>query len=291
MHGRELFRPNVRLLTQMILVAVLTPVLVIGLVVAMALLLPAEMLIGLGLAVAIGLWLGYREISRSADERVLERSDSPEMFGALERLCLLADLEPPEIVFHAHREPNSWVVAPPRRRPRLHVTGALVELLDEDEMTAVLAHELSHIVNRDALVMTVVGTPGAVLQKGSRRSIGFWPIQIGMLIACLIGALSRVGTNALSRCRELTADASAAALTGRPSALASALLKVSDAIDRIPRTDLRAAAAGNSFNLVAVAPVRSTSPILTRLGATHPRIAERVRALEALEADLQRARR
>jgi heat shock protein HtpX len=290
MRGRVLFRPNHRLLIQMVLVAVLTPALVIGLLVAMVALLPAEMLGGLGLAVAIGLWLGYREISRTGDEQVLQRSDAPELFAAVERLCLLADLERPEIVLHAQREPNSWVVAPPRRRPRLHVSQALIELLSEDELAAVLAHELSHLVNRDALVMTVVGTPGAVLQKGGRTNLGFWPIQIGMLIACLIGLLSRIGTNALSRCRELTADAGAAALTGRPSALASALLKVSDAIDRIPRADLRSAAAGNSFNFVAVAPVRSTSPIVTRLGATHPRIAERVRALQALEAELQRPR-
>jgi heat shock protein HtpX len=288
MGRRQLSRRDRGLVAQMVLTAVFTPAIVIALVVVMFLSLPSDILAGVGLAVMIGFVITYKERSSSVPEKALSRDAAPELFVAVERLCVVADLERPEIVLHPDREPNSWVVAPPGRTPHLHVTQALLDLLTDDELAAVLAHELSHLANRDAIVMTVVGTPGMLLQKGSRVSWGFWPLQVGMLIACLIGLLSRVGTNSLSRCRELSADAGAAAITGRPSALASALLKVSGAIDRIPRADLRAAAAGNSFNLVAVAPVRSQNPVVTRLGATHPRISERLRALEALEADLHR---
>jgi heat shock protein HtpX len=181
----------------------------------------------------------------------------------------------------------------PGRRPRLHVTQALLDLLDGDELRAVLAHELSHVANHDAAVMTVVGMPGALLLTGARRAAagGWLPLQIGAMIAGLIGLCSRVGTSALSRSRELVADRGACAITGRPSALASALLKVSGALRQLPSADLREMAALNAFQLVAVEPRQAkwyaSNRLARRLAATHPSLDQRLAALEQLERRTQ----
>jgi heat shock protein HtpX len=175
------------------------------------------------------------------------------------------------------------------------MTASLLGLLDPHEIQAVIAHELSHIANRDATVMTVVGMPGAVLLAGSRRGAGIgavwfaWWLWVARWITLQIGQYARLGTNTLSRYRELAADRSAAAITGRPSALASALIKVSGQVKLMPRTDLRAMAALDNFHFVAVGE-ESRASWYERLSATHPSVQERVAALEALEAHVQRAR-
>ena len=122
-----------------------------------------------------------------------------------------------------------------------------MQLLSPDELNAVIAHELSHIANRDALVMSVVGMPSAVMRRSTAGGLG-------AVFVVMIGIVAEVGTTTLSRYRELAADAGSAAITGHPSALASALMKVSDGLTRVPSRDLREAAALNSFNLVAVQP-------------------------------------
>ena len=124
-----------------------------------------------------------------------------------------------------------------------------MQLLSADELNAVIAHELSHIANRDALVMSVVGMPSAVMRRSTAGGLG-------AVFVVMIGIVAEVGTTTLSRYRELAADAGSAAITGHPSALASALMKVSDGLTRVPSKDLREAAALNSFNLVAVQPHR-----------------------------------
>jgi len=177
-------------------------------------------------------------------------------------------------------QPNTWIVHFPGRRPRLYVTCGLRQVLTPEELQAVLGHELSHIANRDAVVMTVVGAPAAVML---RTSGGGGP---DALLVFAIGMLSHLGITILSRYRELAADAGSAAITGRPSALASALLKVSDTLGQIPREDLRAAAALNAFNLVATpprGPLARRVPRLARVAATHPPVQARIDALHELE--------
>jgi heat shock protein HtpX len=174
-------------------------------------------------------------------------------------------------------QPNSWVIHLPGNRPRLYVTTGLRRLLTTDELQAVVAHELAHIANRDALVMSVVSLPGRTMMN-VRGMVGY---------VAVLGVLPHLCSLALSRYRELAADAGAAALTGRPSALASALLKVSDSLTRIPTTDLRAAAAMNSFNLVAVNEDPRwwhAIPVPARLFASHPALQTRLEQLHALEA-------
>src|SRR4051794_33691548 len=225
---RELFPPDRGLQARMVVTAVLTPAIVIALAVGVAFLAPPRLLFGMVMATILGIVVAVRARRQMDRARVLRPGERPELQAAVERLCVLADLPRPEIAVDGERQPNSWIVDAPGRPPRLHVTRGLLDLLEPAELEAVVAHELCHVAHRDATVMTVVGLPGAALLEGARR--GSWavgPLIAGRLLGLGIGMTARVGSSALSRHRELTADAGAAALTGKPSAVASALLKVS----------------------------------------------------------------
>jgi heat shock protein HtpX len=264
----------------MLLAAVLTPLIVLGLFAVAVVALPGRQLIWLVAALIAGTVatvVGYRK-QKPPQGAALTEADDPELLAVLTRLCGLADLPRPEVVLSDQRQPNSWVVHVPGHAPRLYLTRGLRELLTLDELSAVVAHELAHVANRDALVMTVVGSPGTVMRKAR----GGWPAAP----LWLIGWLSLLGTNVLSRYRELAADAASVHITGRPSALATALMKVSDSLKQVPETDLRVAAAMNAFNLVAV-PGRHRwwhrSRVLSGIAATHPPLRTRLDALHDLE--------
>jgi heat shock protein HtpX len=166
-----------------------------------------------------------------------------------------ADIPVPHLVVEPGPVANAWTT-----RGRIHVTRPLLKLLDQSELEAVLAHELAHLAYRDAAVMDVCSAPSRVLlgfvgvvASGFRAwvrnlfDIGFPGIAIWSAIlaalsvppALLFGWVSRLSVLGMSRAREFAADAAAAALTGRPSALASALLKLDRESDRMPRADLR----------------------------------------------------
>jgi heat shock protein HtpX len=296
MRNRELFPFNWSLAVRMVVVAIATPLMVLALVAAVAVLLPLEWAIGVGIIAALGAVATVRDLRQASKSEVLREQDAPELFATVDRLCTVADLPRPKIVLERTGQPNSWVVAVPRRTPELHITQGLIELLDRNELQAVLAHELSHIANHDATVMTVVGMPGAILMAGSRRrfAIGGLYVIVSRLIAGAIGKYAQLGTNTLSRYRELAADRGAAAITGRPSALASALVKVSGALEKMPVTDLRSAAALDSFHLIAVRSRRGRDAnrhgLVARLMETHPSLEHRLAALERLEAHAQHPR-
>jgi heat shock protein HtpX len=264
----------------MVLVAVLTPLISLALL-ALLFFLPATFQMGIVIALAIGFasWaVSYSNHRNKLVGRVLTEADDPELLETVDRLCAIADIPRPEVRLVAQRQPNSWVVQYRASSPRLYLTTALVQLLNADELNAVIAHELSHIANRDALVMSVVGMPSAIMRRSTAGGLG-------AMFVVLIGVVAEAGTTTLSRYRELAADAGSAAITGRPSALASALMKVSEGLTRVPSKDLREAAALNSFNLVAVVPhsARRRHPITARVFATHPPLQARLDALHALE--------
>ncbi|MBV9607732.1 MAG: M48 family metalloprotease [Solirubrobacterales bacterium] len=278
------------LAVRMVLVAVLNPLVALGLFVAVIVFMPSRYLPMLFVALIIG--TGARSVRLFTNprgkriERNLSEADDPELFGLLHRLCALADLPEPAVVLREQDLVNSWVVHLPGKPPRLYLTTGLREALTLEELQAVLGHELSHIANRDALVMTVVGAPAAMMSHTS----GAGGLD-GILVAA-IGLICQLGTTLLSRYREFAADAGASAMTGRPSALASALLKVSSSFEQIPRKDLRSAAALGAFNLVAL-PRRGwllTRTPLARMTATHPPLQARLDALHALERAQQLGR-
>jgi heat shock protein HtpX len=293
MRRRELFPADRGLQVRMVLAAVLTPLIVVAAVAGAIALLPLKVLGGLFVVTAIGIAAAVRERRRVEHAHLLAPGEQAELQAIVARLCVAADLPQPEIALDDERQPNSWVLDAPGRRPRLHVTTGLLATLDPHELEAVVAHELSHVVNRDATVMTVVGLPGSVLLEGSRGWVGaggFWPFQFGAVFAALVGRLAGLGSSALSRHRELTADAGAAALTGRPTALASALLKVSGELARLPKADLRAVAARDAFHLVPAGGREDAGGRVAALTHTHPSLQTRIAALERLERRLQQAR-
>jgi heat shock protein HtpX len=300
MAARSASRPRLHrdrsLMVRMVLVTVVTPLIALGATVALWIVAPHALRPGIVIALAIGLFMTLQGLQRQSQRSVgreLSEAEDPQLFAIVDRLCALADIGRPRLLLVDERQPNSWVVEFPRGAARLYITTALRDLLTVDELTAVIGHELAHIANRDALVMTVVGTPTMVMLRSNGG--GF-----GGLFVVLIGVITQVGTTMLSRYRELAADAGSAAITGRPSALASALMKVSDGIAQIPSKDLRAAAALNAFNLVAVPASgrrrrglgrfvdvpRSRMP--ARVFASHPPLQSRLDALHALERAQQR---
>jgi heat shock protein HtpX len=215
--------------------------------------------------------------------------------AVLERLCMRADIPVPELVVEADAEANAWTTG-----GRLHVTTPLLRRLDESELEAVLAHELAHLAHRDAAVMDVCSAPSRVLLalagvltsvlKAWKTALGLG--QFGFLVAMgaviglppafLLGWFSRLSVLGMSRTREFAADAAAAALTGKPSALASALMKLDGERDWLPAADLRQAQARAVLCIVG-----ADSSRLGPLFRTHPSIAARVRRLHAIEQLVQ----
>jgi heat shock protein HtpX len=215
--------------------------------------------------------------------------------AVLERLCMRADIPVPELVVEADAEANAWTT-----RGRIHVTTPLLRRLDESELEAVLAHELAHLAHRDAAVMDVCSAPSRVLLalagvlasvlKGSKTAMGLGQLgalavigaAIGLPPAFLLGWFSRLSVLGMSRTREFAADAAAAALTGKPSALASALMKLDGERDWLPAADLRQAQARAVLCIVG-----ADSSRLGPLFRTHPSIAGRVKRLQAIEQRVQ----
>ncbi|MCW3001959.1 MAG: peptidase Ste24p [Conexibacter sp.] len=272
----------------MVVTVVLTPALVVALLIACVVVMPVNVLSGMALAALLGLAAVLAERGDAPSAQLVGAAEEPELHGIVARLCVAADLPQPEIAVDAERQPNSWIVDLPGRPARLHVTRGLLELLDPAELEAVVAHELSHVAHRDATVMTVVGLPGAILLHGGGGfGAGWAPMMAGRVLTWIIGFLAGIGSNALSRYRELTADAGAAALTGRPSALASALMKVSGDLVHVRAEDLRAVAGRDALHLLPVDEARGWQ---RALHATHPSVARRIAALERLERELQHAR-
>jgi heat shock protein HtpX len=233
--------------------------------------------------------------------RALERS--PELSYAfplgpesvlLERLCMRADIPVPELVVEADAEANAWTT-----RGRIHLTRRLLRRLDESEVEAVLAHELAHLAHRDAAVMDVCSAPSRVLLalagvfasvlKIWKAALAVRPFGIALVVAAiglppafLLGWFSRLSVLGMSRTREFAADAAAAALTGKPSALASALMKLDGERDWLPAADLRQAQARAVLCIVG-----ADSSRLGPLFRTHPSIAARVKRLQAIEQRVQ----
>ncbi|HEY5287162.1 MAG TPA: M48 family metalloprotease [Solirubrobacteraceae bacterium] len=238
--------------------------------------------VGLGFAVIDVL---PRSVGLSMDERDVAR-----LKAIVGPLCMTAGLREPKIVFHSAPYANSWTdgFGSP---PTLHVTSRLFEILDDHQLSAVIAHELSHVAQKDSALMSAVNAP-VVLMLGFGRFFDMyaatgwrrvWPIlliPIGVLLISL-GSICRAVASGFSRARELEADAGAARLTGNPAALAAALIAIGGSSDGIASVDLRRAESLNLLHIVAVGGEH-------RVFRTHPPLKRRLEQLSHIEARLQR---
>jgi heat shock protein HtpX len=229
--------------------------------------------------------------------RVVERSEAPELHAIVDRLCALAAMDKPRVAMSPSPVPNAFATGRNQRVAVLCVTAGLVERLNEVELEAVLAHELSHVAHHDVVVMTVAGFLGIAagllirlsffggMLRGGRRGNVAAVLALVMVVSLVIYAASFLLTRALSRYRELCADRSAALLTGNPANLASALVKVSDEMSRIPTRDLRSA---QPVNALLFSPAVTSGVSFSSLFSTHPRLERRLDQLARLDAQLHR---
>ena len=219
--------------------------------------------------------------------------EAPELHAMIERLCVQADLPKPKVAV-AHTEmPNAFALGRSQKAATVCATTGIMELLSPAELEGVMAHELTHVANRDVAIMTLASffasLASMIVQFGfffgggssdDDEGPGFLAV---ILVALAVYIVSFFLMQALSRYREFAADRGAAVITGRPSALATALMKISGTMQRIPQTDLRAHSELNAFYIFPA----NTKQSLFNLFATHPPMEKRIAALQRLEAQLQ----
>jgi heat shock protein HtpX len=253
-----------------------------------------------GLGIAWFQWYNSDSIALKAMRaREVTPEEAPELHGMIDRLCALADMPKPRVAIAYTDLPNAFATGRSPSHSAVCVTTGILDKLTAEEMEGVLAHELSHVAHRDVLVMTVAASAGiaagmltrgaqygAMFGGGGRRDNNnnsgppFW--LIALVISLVVYAVSFFLTRLLSRYRELCADRAGAFLTGKPSALASALTKISGEIASIPSKDLRAAQPMNAF---FIAPAVSGMTMRT-LTSTHPSLEERLEQLAKVSAEL-----
>lgn len=227
----------------------------------------------------------------SMGAREASPKEAPELHQIVERLCLQADLPKPRIAMVQSAMPNAFALGRSPKHATVCATSAIVELLSPSELEGVIAHELTHVANRDVAIMTLASffasLAAMIMQFGfffggggdDDENAGFFLMIVAAMATYVI---SFVLMQALSRYREFAADRGAAVLTGRPSALASALLKISQGMERVPTRDLRHAEM-NAFYIFPAKAKRSMFNIFS----THPPIEQRIARLERMESELQ----
>jgi heat shock protein HtpX len=283
---------QVRMLLTMFLLGLLYVVLVVALLAAgtgMA----TMLLVVAGLALA-QLTLSDKLALRAIGAREVSPAEAPGLHAMIDRLCVQADLPKPRVAIAPTSVPNAFAMGRSPRRAVVCATTGILDLLEPHELEGVMAHELAHVKHRDVLIMTVASffasiaamvlQFGVLFGGGRDRDNGQPAFVVVLLVSAIVYAVSFVLMLALSRYREFVADRGAAIVTGRPSALASALVKLSQGMQRVPQRDLRAAGELNAFFIV---PARAKGT-LRALFSTHPPVEQRLAALARLEADLQR---
>jgi heat shock protein HtpX len=224
--------------------------------------------------------------------RVVSPQEAPQLHAMVERLCVQADLPKPKVAVANTRMPNAFALGRSPKKATVCATTGIMELLSPAELEGVMAHELTHVANRDVLVMTLAGffatIAAYIVQFGFFFGGGAGDdddnpsFLVLFLVSLAVYVISFFLMQALSRYREFAADRGAAIITGRPSALASALQRISSGMHRIPQKDLRAAGELQAFFIFPAA-----SGKVSGLFATHPPLEKRIEALQRLEMQLQ----
>ena len=234
----------------------------------------------------------------STGAKIVSREQFPELHDLVERIVARNNLSKPRIAVINTRMPNAFATGKTPKNSIVAVTAGLMDQLDSEELEGVIAHELAHIKNRDVLILTLAsifstiawylmrfGMYGGMFGGGGggygrRGNEGGAAMLLILLVAILTWIASFLIIRAISRYREYVADRDGALITGKPSKLASALLKISGTMKRIPTRDLREVEGMNAFFIIPAL----SGDALTNLFSTHPPVDQRVKKLMEMEA-------
>src|SRR5437868_1337886 len=224
-------------------------------------------------------------------------AQAPRLHAIIDRLCVQANLPKPKVAVAVTPMPNAFAIGRSPKAATVCATTGILDLLSDAELEGVLGHELTHVQNRDVLVMTIASFFASI--AAFITQMGFWfggafggddndsgpAFIVVILVSAAVYVVSWLLLQALSRYREFAADRGSAILTGRPSALISALMKIDGGMNQIPQRDLRAA--NGELAAFYIFPPKAKQTVAT-LFSTHPPLEARIAALQRLEAQLQR---
>jgi heat shock protein HtpX len=250
------------------------------------------MLLFIGLFMGLQYYYSDRLVLWSMKATVVSEEEEPKLHQTVTRLCAMADLPKPRIAIVRTPVPNAFATGKSPSSAVVAVTTGLMDRLNQGELEAVLAHELSHVKNRDMAILTIASFLSTVAfyfvrysmyfggfgnnRKGGGNIIVIWLVSIGVwLVSFLL-------IRALSRYREFAADRGAAIITGNPANLTSALMKISDVMPRIPTDDLRKVEGMNAFFIIP-----AVSGSIMNLFSTHPSMEKRIAALEKIQREME----
>jgi heat shock protein HtpX len=223
--------------------------------------------------------------------REVDPDEYPDLHRRIERLSQQADLPKPKVAVANTRVPNAFATGRNRKNATVAVTTGLLESLDEDELDGVLAHELAHVKNRDVMVMTIASFLSTIaffivrwgwLLGGDNRQGAH--VIVAILVSLVVWVVSFLLIRALSRYREYSADRGAALITGKPGALASALMTIDGRMDKVPKEDLREEAEMNAFFIIPI-----KAGFVGKIASTHPSTENRIEKLRELEKEMETA--
>jgi heat shock protein HtpX len=235
---------------------------------------------------------------RAAGAKIVERDQAPDLHDMIERLCAMADLPKPRVAIIDTDVPNAFATGRSPKHAAVAVTRGLWQRLEPQEIEGVLAHELSHVANRDVLIMTVAsffamlaglltrfGLYSGMFGGGRSRDNNSVPVWLIVLIVSVVTyLLSQILILAISRYREFAADRGSALITGAPEHLMSALQKISSDMFRIPQRDLREVEGMNAFFIIPA----NVKGSINSLFMTHPPLEKRLAALGEIAREMGR---
>ncbi len=232
--------------------------------------------------------------------KVVDREQAPALHDMVERLCAMADLPKPKVAIIESDVPNAFATGRNPKNAAVAITTGLWERLDKPEVEGVVAHELSHIANRDVLIMTLASffamLAGLITRMamyagmfGGDRDRNGPPIWLIVFVVSIVTYfLSYILIRTISRYREYAADRGAALITGAPENLMSALQKIAGQMTAIPKRDLREVESMNAFFIIPTNPHFSARDSFSELFSTHPPLEKRLRNLAKVAQDMGR---
>src|SRR3954453_238609 len=286
---------QIRMTVTMFLLGLIYVVLIVALLAANVNGITVAIIAG-GLA-AVNLFASDKLALAAMGGRVVTPQEAPQLHAMIERLCVQADLPKPRVAIANTRMPNAFALGRSPKNATVCATTGIMELLTPAELEGVMAHELTHVANRDVMVMTLASffatIAAYIVQFGAFFGGGYGggggddddnlSFIAVFFISIAVYVVSFLLMQALSRYREYAADRGSAIITGRPSPLASALMKISPGMHKIPQKDLRPTSQLSAFYIFPPGVGSAIGGLFSR----HPSMEKRIAALERLEAQLQ----